>query len=67
MSFIVADECTLPTVERPLRLAEFAIRAAVTDVVDARRDSVTNCTCDDCPIPFLTIGTADGDHDGASA
>jgi hypothetical protein len=23
MSFIVPDECTLPTVERPLRLAEF--------------------------------------------
>jgi MerR family mercuric resistance operon transcriptional regulator len=33
-----------------------AIRAALTDVVDARCDSLTNCTCADCPIPFLTIG-----------
>jgi DNA-binding transcriptional MerR regulator len=40
-----------------------AIRGALTDVVDARCDSLTNCTCADCPIPFLTIGSA-GDHDG---
>ncbi|MEV4714693.1 MerR family transcriptional regulator [Micromonospora sp. NPDC049374] len=41
-----------------------AIRGALTEVVDARCDSLTNCTCTDCPIPFLTIGTApppDGD------
>ena len=41
-----------------------AIRTALTEVVDARCDSLTNCTCADCPIPFLTIGTAehpDGD------
>ena len=36
-----------------------AIRTALTEVVDARCDSLTNCTCDDCPIPFLTIGTAE--------
>ncbi|MFG2041245.1 MerR family transcriptional regulator [Dactylosporangium sp. NPDC048998] len=36
-----------------------AIRGALTEVVDARCDSLTNCTCSDCPIPFLTIGTAD--------
>jgi len=36
-----------------------AIRTALTDVVDARCDSLTNCTCADCPIPFLTIGTTD--------
>ncbi|UQU67518.1 MerR family transcriptional regulator [Couchioplanes caeruleus] len=42
------------------RIADLmAIRAALTDVVDARCDSLTNCTCADCPIPFLTIGTAD--------
>ncbi|BCJ69429.1 MerR family transcriptional regulator [Polymorphospora rubra] len=39
-----------------------AIRAALTDVVDARCDSLTNCTCADCPIPFLTIGTAERLH-----
>jgi DNA-binding transcriptional MerR regulator len=36
-----------------------AIRTTLTEVVDARCDSLTNCTCADCPIPFLTIGTAD--------
>jgi DNA-binding transcriptional MerR regulator len=36
-----------------------AIRGALTEVVDARCDSLTNCTCPDCPIPFLTIGTAE--------
>ena len=36
-----------------------AIRGALTEVVDARCDSLTNCTCADCPIPFLTIGTTD--------
>jgi DNA-binding transcriptional MerR regulator len=36
-----------------------AIRATLTEVVDARCDSLTNCTCADCPMPFLTIGTAE--------
>jgi DNA-binding transcriptional MerR regulator len=35
------------------------IRASLTEVVDARCDSLTNCTCTDCPIPYLTIGTAE--------
>jgi DNA-binding transcriptional MerR regulator len=39
-----------------------AIRTTLTEVVDARCDSLTNCTCADCPIPFPTIGThPDGD------
>jgi DNA-binding transcriptional MerR regulator len=41
-----------------------AIRTTLTEVVDARCDSLTNCTCADCPIPFLTIGASpypDGD------
>ncbi|MER7274068.1 MerR family transcriptional regulator [Dactylosporangium sp. NPDC000244] len=41
-----------------------AIRTALTEVVDARCDSLTNCTCADCPMPMLTIGTRpdlDGD------
>ncbi|WP_433306229.1 MerR family transcriptional regulator [Actinoplanes sp. CA-030573] len=33
-----------------------AIRTALAEVVDARCDSLTNCTCADCPIPFVTIG-----------
>jgi DNA-binding transcriptional MerR regulator len=38
------------------------IRGALSQVVDARCDSLTNCTCADCPIPFLTIGSpCDGD------
>ena len=36
-----------------------AIRAALTEVVDARCDSLTNCTCADCPIPYQAIGAAD--------
>ncbi|MEU0561079.1 MerR family transcriptional regulator [Dactylosporangium sp. NPDC006015] len=33
-----------------------AIRATLTEVVDARCDSLTNCSCADCPFPFMTIG-----------
>jgi DNA-binding transcriptional MerR regulator len=32
-----------------------AIRGALAQVVQARCDSLTHCTCADCPIPFLTI------------
>ncbi len=32
-----------------------AIRGALSQVVDARCDSLTDCTCADCPIPFRTI------------
>ncbi|MEU4219368.1 MerR family transcriptional regulator [Actinoplanes sp. NPDC026623] len=42
------------------RIADLTtIRATLAEVVDARCDSLTDCTCADCPIPFLTIGTAD--------
>ncbi|GLL03766.1 MerR family transcriptional regulator [Dactylosporangium matsuzakiense] len=43
-----------------------AIRGSLTEVVDARCDSLTHCTCADCPIPFLTIGTTDN-PDGVRA
>lgn len=47
-------------VEIDQRIADLTtIRATLTEVVDARCDSLTNCTCTDCPIPYLTIGTAD--------
>ena len=35
-----------------------AIRTTLTEVIDARCDSLTNCTCTGCPIPYPTIGTA---------
>jgi len=35
------------------------IRTSLTEIVDARFYSLTNCTCTDCPIPYLTIGTAE--------
>jgi len=42
------------------RIADLtAIRTTLTEVVDARCDSLTNCTCTDCPIPYLTIGAAE--------
>jgi len=45
------------------RIADLsAIRATLADVADARCDSLTDCTCPDCPIPFLIIGNADGDR-----
>ncbi|GGN46159.1 DNA-binding transcriptional MerR regulator [Actinoplanes campanulatus] len=41
------------------RIADLtAIRTTLTEVVDARCDSLTDCTCTDCPIPYLTIGNA---------
>ncbi|GAA2383530.1 MerR family transcriptional regulator [Dactylosporangium salmoneum] len=33
-----------------------AIRGALSDVVDARCDTLVGCTCPDCPMPLLTIG-----------
>ena len=40
------------------RIADLtAIRGTLTEVVDARCDSLTNCTCTGCPVPFLAIGT----------
>jgi len=43
------------------RIADLmAIRTALSQVVDARCDSLTNCTCAECPIPFLTITGLDG-------
>jgi MerR family transcriptional regulator, mercuric resistance operon regulatory protein len=43
------------------KIADLAeIKVALTQVVDAECDSLTNCTCPDCPIPFATIaGAAD--------
>ena len=37
-----------------------AMRDALTDVVAARCDSLTNCTCPDCPIPFIDLTHLDG-------
>ncbi|MBL7259795.1 MerR family transcriptional regulator [Paractinoplanes lichenicola] len=32
-----------------------AIRATLVQVVDARCDSLTDCTCPDCPLPTVTV------------
>jgi MerR family transcriptional regulator, mercuric resistance operon regulatory protein len=48
------------------RIADLAaIRATLVEVVDARCDSLTNCACADCPIPFLTIGSTNPDGEPA--
>lgn len=40
------------------RIADLsAMRGALAAVVDARCDSLTNCTCPDCPIPFADLAT----------
>jgi DNA-binding transcriptional MerR regulator len=42
------------------RIADLTvIRGTLTDLVDARGAGLTTCTCDECPVPYLTIGTAD--------
>ncbi|MEU8664867.1 MerR family DNA-binding protein, partial [Actinoplanes philippinensis] len=47
------------------RIADLtAIRATLTEVVDARCDSLTHCSCADCPIPFLAIGAAERPEGG---
>lgn len=33
-----------------------SIRGVLAEVVEARCDSLTNCTCAGCPIPFVAIG-----------
>jgi len=39
------------------RIADLTtIRATLTEVVEARCDSLTNCTCADCPLPSLATG-----------
>lgn len=35
------------------------IRAALTDVIDARCDSLTACTCSACPLPFAGLAEPD--------
>jgi DNA-binding transcriptional MerR regulator len=36
-----------------------AIRRTLVEVLAARCDSLTHCTCTDCPIPYLSIGAVD--------
>jgi DNA-binding transcriptional MerR regulator len=36
------------------------IRASLQRVVDARCDSLTGCTCADCPIPYADLALTDG-------
>jgi len=36
------------------------IRASLQQVVEARCDSLTGCTCADCPIPYADLAHADG-------
>src|SRR3954447_22836688 len=38
------------------RIADLhTIRTALTQVIDARCDSLTHCTCTDCPLPFAEL------------
>jgi len=36
------------------------IRASLQQVVDARCNSLTGCTCADCPIPYADLAQSDG-------
>ena len=40
------------------RIADLtAIRSTLTRLVEARCDSLTNCTCADCPIPYADLAS----------
>lgn len=41
------------------RIADLtAIRSTLTRLVEARCDSLTNCTCADCPIPYADLASS---------
>jgi DNA-binding transcriptional MerR regulator len=41
------------------KMADLAgIRAALTEVVEAECDSLDQCTCPNCPLPFVALGEA---------
>jgi len=43
------------------RIADLtAMRDTLAQVVTAECDSLTNCTCPDCPIPFIDLNHLDG-------
>jgi DNA-binding transcriptional MerR regulator len=47
-------EAKLAEIDR--RIADLhTIRTALTRVIDARCDSLTHCTCADCPLPFAEL------------
>jgi DNA-binding transcriptional MerR regulator len=37
------------------------IRDALTRIIDARCDSLTNCSCTDCPLPYANLAGPEGD------
>lgn len=40
------------------RMADLAnIRQGLVQVIDARCDSLSHCTCEDCPLPFVDLAT----------
>lgn len=47
-------------VEVEQRLADLEhIRTGLQQVIDARCDSLTHCTCQDCPLPFVDLAELD--------
>lgn len=48
---------TLADVEARISALQ-TIRATLLDVIDAGCDSLTGCTCTDCPLPFAELDTA---------
>ena len=50
------DRATLKLVEIEQKLQDLAtIRDTLRRVIDARCDSLTACTCSDCPLPFADL------------
>src|SRR5688572_14998113 len=51
-------EAKLAEVDRKIQDLH-AIRDALTRVIDARCDSLTNCSCADCPLPYVGLVAPD--------
>ncbi len=55
------DRATLKLVEVEQKLHDLAtIRDTLRQVIAARCDSLTACTCSDCPLPFADLVEGDG-------
>jgi len=54
------ERATLKLVEVQQKLHDLAtIRDTLRRVIDARCDSLTACTCSDCPLPFADLAEGD--------
>jgi DNA-binding transcriptional MerR regulator len=55
------ERATIKLTEIDQKMTDLAtIRVSLQQVVDARCDSLTGCTCADCPIPYADLAAVQG-------